>query len=150
MKNLGASLRLVHNYLKVASMVWIRALGEPTLDGLVVKRWSTEASRDLREFCDKHRCSEVLLRIDKHGKRWSARRGGYLIKVKEAKEVLQDLNREEMIAVFLEPWSPYRDLYCLASVIVPEEDKLLVEVVGPGFDTSDLVRSVPAWRSMPS
>ena len=140
-KNLPAALRLVRNYLKVASMVWIRALGEPTLDGIVVKRWSREASQALRGFCDRHRCSEVLLRIDKHGERWSARRGGYLIKAKEAKSVLQELNREDMIAVFLEPWSPYRDLYCLASVIIPEEDKMLVEVVGPGFDTSDLVRS---------
>jgi len=122
-------------------MVWIRVLGEPTLDGLVVKRWSAEASRALRGFCAEHRCSEVLLRIDKHGKRWSARRGGYLIEANEARSVVQDLNREEMVAVFLEPWSPYRDLYCLASVIVPEEDRMVVEVVGPGFDTSDLLRS---------
>jgi len=160
-KNLPAALRLVRNYLKVASMVWIRALGEPTLDGIVVTRWSREASRALRAFCDRHQCSEVLLRIDKHGERWSARRGGYLIKAKEAKGVLQELNREDMVAVFLEPWSPYRDLYCLASVIIPEEDKMLVEVVGPGFDTSDLVRSdllpherfeltVPLLRSSPA
>jgi hypothetical protein len=45
-----------------------------------------------------------------------------------------------MIAAFLEPWSPHRDKYCLSSVILPEEGKSIVEVVGPGFDTSDLVR----------
>jgi hypothetical protein len=83
----------------------------------------------------------VLLRIDKRGKRWSSRRGGYLIKTKDARIVLDELNREDMIAVFLEPWSPYRDLYCLSSVVIPEEGRLVVEVVGPGFDTSDLVRS---------
>jgi hypothetical protein len=41
----------------------------------------------------------------------------------------------------LEPASPYRDLYCLACVAIPEECRMVIEVVGPGFDTSDLLRS---------
>src|ERR1035438_2204318 len=138
--NLPAALGLVNNYVKVASMLWIRALGEPTLDGIVARKWSREVAVALRSLAGVHRRGQVLLRIDKRGKRWSARRGGYLIKVEEAKTVLQELNDEEMIAVFLEPWSPYRDLYCLASVVVAEQKKMIVEIVGPGFDTSDLVR----------
>jgi len=46
-----------------------------------------------------------------------------------------------MIAAMLEPASPYKDLYCLSCVTTPEQGKIVVEVVGPGFDTSDLLRS---------
>jgi hypothetical protein len=140
-KRLSGMLPIVRDYGKVASMLWIRALGEPTLDGIVITHWSMQASVALRIFCHSHQCRDVLLRIDKRGKRWSTRRGGYLIQVQDARNVLAELNNEDMIAVFLEPWSPYRDMYCLSSVIIPEENKGIVEVVGPGFDTSDLVRS---------
>jgi hypothetical protein len=46
-----------------------------------------------------------------------------------------------MLAVLLEPVSPYADLYSLSGVTIPDQGKIVVEVVGPGFDASDILRS---------
>jgi hypothetical protein len=139
--SLPKAMAAVEGYLKVASMLWIHALRQPTLDGVVVKRWSRKASAALRNFCRKYRVNDVLLRIDKYGRRWSTRRGGYILPAREVGRVVLELSSEDTIAMLLEPLSPHRDRYCLACVALPSEDKLVVEVVGPGFDTSDLLRS---------
>lgn len=131
----------VQGYLKFASICWIRALGEPTLDGVIVKKWSHSSQAALHAFCSRHNCQEFLLRIDKHQTRWSMRRGGYIIPASRAEAIVNELSADGMIAAMLEPASPFRDLYCLACVAIPEEEKLVVEVVGPGFDTSDMLRS---------
>jgi hypothetical protein len=139
--NLDAALTAIHGYLKFASILWIRALGEPTLNGIIIRRWSRRTAGALRTFCARNRRDEFVLRIDKHGSRWSARRGGYLIPAADSERIVQELSREGMIAAMLEPASPYRDLYCLSCITIPEQNKIIVEVLGPGFDTSDLVRS---------
>lgn len=139
--NLGNSLAAVNGYLKFASIVWIRALGKPTLNGIIIKRWSRKTASALRAFTARNRSTELLLRVDKHLARWSARRGGYIIPVAEAERTVWELSKEDVIAAVLEPASPHRDLYCLACVTHPEASKMAVEVVGPGFDTSDLVRN---------
>jgi hypothetical protein len=53
---------------------------------------------------------------------------------------LRELSREGFIAALLEPASPYADQYSLAGVTIPEQNRLVVEIVGPGFDASDLLR----------
>jgi hypothetical protein len=63
-RNLRESVHSLNGYLKFASMVWIRALRQPILDGLIVQRWSVGAARALNGFCDRHGHDEVLLRID--------------------------------------------------------------------------------------
>lgn len=139
--SLPTALDAVAGYLKVASMLWIRALGEPTSDGIVITRWSRAASVALRDFCRRHDVDRVLLRIDKRGNRWATRRGGYILPMREVRETVLELSQEATIAVLLEPLSPYKDRYCLACVTIPSEDRIIVEVMGPGFDTSDLLRS---------
>jgi hypothetical protein len=138
---LEEALSAVRGYLKFASILWIRALGEPTLDGIIIRRWSRETASALRAFCTQYKCGEFVLRIDKHLTRWSARRGGYIVPAGHAQRIVRELSDEGMLTAMLEPASPHRDFYCLACVTIPEENKIVVEVVGPGFDTSDLVRS---------
>jgi hypothetical protein len=59
----------------------------------------------------------------------------------DLRRTVEELKKEGMLALLLEPASPYRDQYSLAGVTIPDEGKLIVEVVGPGFDTSDILRS---------
>ena len=54
---------------------------------------------------------------------------------------VKGLQREGMIAVLLEPASPYADQYSLAGVTAPDEGKLIIEIVGHGFDASDILRA---------
>lgn len=140
-RNLRESVNSMNGYLKFASMIWIRALRQPILDGLFVKRWGTSAHQSLRAFCDRHGSDDVLLRVDTLNKRWSERRGGYIIRAAQARAVTRALNNEGKIAAFLEPASPYRDRYSLAAVTDDLNETITVEVVGPGFDASDLLRS---------
>ncbi len=140
-RNLPDVARALGGYLKFASMAWIRALREPILDGIIIKHWSRDSGEATKEFCHRHSCDEVLLRVDTLDKRWSKRRGGYIIPVSKARTVIRELNKEGKIAAFLEPVSPYGDLYSLAAVTDAAQTKMTVEVVGPGFDASDLLRS---------
>lgn len=138
---LAGALPAVSGYLKFASILWIRALGQPTLEGIIIKRWSRETADALRAFSNNNQSADVLLRIDRHLTRWSERRGGYIIPLGEAERTVRELTKEDIITAMLEPASPHRDLYCLACVTMPEASGMVIEVVGPGFDTSDLVRS---------
>lgn len=140
-RNLRESVHSLNGYLKFASMVWIRALRQPILDGVFVQRWSVGAGRTLKSFCDRHGRDEVLLRIDTLHKRWSERRGGYIIPSSRISRVVKELNSEGKIAAFLEPLSPYRDRYSLAAIADSPEQRMTIEIVGPGFDASDLLRS---------
>jgi len=133
-----ASLR---GYLKFASLLWIRAARQPTLDGVIIGRWSKDAETALSNFCDRKNYSEMLLRTDARNERWSARRGGYLIPRSGARAVVREVGKEHRICAFLEPLSPHRDLYSLASITDDEQTNMTVEIVGPGFDASDLLRS---------
>ena len=64
-----------------------------------------------------------------------------MIPASKARAVIGELNSEGKIAAFLEPVSPYRDRYSLAAVTDGTQVKMTIEVVGPGFDASDLLRS---------
>lgn len=138
--NLLQALEQVRGCLKTTSMLWLRVLGIPVLSGVVVDAWSREASAVVRRFVGRNHFSELLLRIDKRNDRWTLRRGGYLIRLPDIPAAVEELKREEMLALLLEPASPYRDEYSLAGVSIPEQEKLIIEVVGPGFDASDILR----------
>lgn len=138
--NLLSALESVRGCLKTTSMLWMHALGLPVLPGVVVSDWSKASTLAVNRFCRGGQFSNLLLRIDKRHERWTRRRGGYLLSLHDVPAVVKELQREGMIAALLEPASPYSDHYSLAGVTVPEREKMIVEVVGPGFDASDILR----------
>jgi hypothetical protein len=140
-RNLLPALEAVRGCWKATTMLWMHAMGVPVLPGIIVPIWSDESERALRRFSRKNRFSRVLLRIDKPGQRWTARRGGYLLPVSEVEKTVSELSREGMIAVLLEPAGPYSNRYALSALALPDEREIVVEVVGPGFDASDILRN---------
>jgi len=134
------ALHSVRGHLKAASMLWMHLLGLPLLSGVIVRDWSKESQWTVQRFCRIHGFREVLLRIDRRGQRWTSRRGGYLVPVAHLGKIVAQLRRESTLAILLEPASPYADRYSLAAVTLPEQDTITVEVVGPGFDASDILR----------
>jgi hypothetical protein len=135
------ALETVRGHLKTASMLWMQALGLPVLSGVVVSDWSRKSATAVRKFSSRRHLTKLLLRIDKQGERWTRRRGGYLLPIAQVGETVRKLRKEGFISVLLEPASPYSDRYSLAGVTVPEQQKLVVEIVGAGFDASDILRS---------
>ena len=138
--NLLQVLEPVRGCLKATSMLWMRALGLPVLSGIVVNGWSKDSAAALNRFCKQNDSSSILLRIDKRHDRWTRRRGGYILHKTAVPGVVKELKREGMLALLLEPASPYCDAYSFAAVTVPEESKIVIEVIGAGFDASDILR----------
>jgi hypothetical protein len=122
-------------------MLWMRALALPVLSGVVVSDWSKASANAVRRFSSRGRFSRFLLRIDKRHQRWTRRRGGYLLALADVPATIKELQREGMIAALLEPASPYADQYSLTGVTVPDQGRLIIEIVGPGFDASDILRA---------
>jgi hypothetical protein len=149
--NLVAALESVRGCLKTTSMLWMKTLGLPVLDGIVVADWSRGSAVAVKNFSKARSLSRFLLRIDKRHDRWTLRRGGYLVSLEEVPSVVKELQREGMLAVLLEPASPYADQYSLAGVTIPQSNKMIIEVVGSGFDASDMLRgdlqSHERWES---
>src|ERR1700688_589587 len=138
--NLLPALESVRGCLKTTSMLWMHALGLPVLQGIVVSDWSDDSALTVKRFCRRGHLTMLLLRIDKPHERWTRRRGGYLVPLKDVGESVTELKRHGMIAALLEPASPYADQYSLAGVTAPVDGKMTVEIVGPGFDASDILR----------
>jgi hypothetical protein len=81
------------------------------------------------------------VRIEKPSQRWVRRRAGYTIPVLKAQTLVEDLTSEGFMTILLEPASPCADLFSLASVCDVASGKVDIEVVGPGFDASDILRA---------
>lgn len=125
---------------KSSSLLWMHANGFPVLSGLVLSDWSHESEEAVARFCRERNLAELLLRIEKRGERWIRRRGGYTIPVHAAHGLVDELAREGMLAVLLEPASPNADRYSLTSVCDLKTGRVDLEAVGPGFDASDILR----------
>ena len=115
--------------------------GFPVLAGLILSEWVHETETAVSRFCRERNFSELLVRIEKPGQRWIRRRGGYTIPVSKVQGLVDELTNEGMLTLLLEPASPYSDLYGLTSLSDLVTGKVDVEVVGPGFDASDVLRS---------
>lgn len=139
--NLAHFLDLLPGCWKCSSLLWMQSNGFPVLPGLILNGWVRETEEAVSRFCRERNFSELLLRIEKPGQRWTRRRGGYTIPVSAAHRLVDGLAKEGMLALLLEPASPYSDLYSLTSVCDLVTSKLDIEVVGPGFDASDILRT---------
>jgi hypothetical protein len=139
--NLGRCLDKLQGCWKSSSLLWMRANGFPVLPGLILSGWTSDSAGAVERFCSENGFSDLLVRIEQPGQRWTRRRGGYTIPIGEAQRQVEELARDGVLAILLEPASPYSDLYSLTTVCDLESGKLDVEVVGPGFDASDVLRS---------
>ena len=140
-RNSAHVIRSLTGHIKAVSLIWIKLLGLPLLDGVIVRRWSRNASTIVDRFCRQHQFSQVLLRIDKKDQRWTQRRGGFLVSFGDLPRIVAHLATEDFVSILLEPASPWADLYSFGAIVDPDQGKLTIEIVGPGFDASDILRS---------
>ncbi len=139
--NVADSLVALQGCWKCSSLLWMQSNGFPVLPGLILNGWVSETEGAVSRFCRERNFSELLLRIEKPGERWTRRRGGYTIPLDKVRSQVEELASEGMITILLEPASPHLDMFSLTSVCDLETGKVDVEVVGPGFDASDILRA---------
>ena len=138
--NLSNFLDLVRGCWKCSSLLWLQTNGFPVLQGLILRGWSQEAAATVSQFCRGRHLSELLVRIEKPDQRWTRRRGGYTIPLNQVQQQVEELAAEGMFTILLEPADPYTDRFSLTCVCDLEIGKADVEVVGLGFDASDILR----------
>lgn len=139
--NLPAALTALQGCWKSSSLLWMHVHRFPALSGLILNGWFPDSEAATTRFSRERAFSELLVRIEKPDQRWTRRRGGYNVSLEGVENLVQDLARDGMIAILLEPASPYSDLFSLTSVCDVDSGKIDVEVVGHGFDASDVLRA---------
>jgi hypothetical protein len=133
-------LRLA-GYAKSCSVLWLKILGLPTLNGLIIDSWCPRTHEEITSFSRKYSSSTLLLRIDRRNERWTSRRGGYVVDVETIPILWKELSLEGFIPILLESASPYGNHQALTAVLSKQDQTMIVESVGAGFDASDILRS---------
>ena len=125
---------------KTLSIIYLRMLDLPVLKGVAVVRWDEYVRQEVLGLFNTWGLSSVLVRTDKKAETGRYMRGGYVTGIGELDKEVNTILGAGRIVILLEPKSPYQDLYSLNAMFWPEEEDILLEVVGPGFDASDLNR----------
>jgi hypothetical protein len=138
--DLAGFLEVLRGCWKASSLLWMQSNGLPVLPGVILNGWTPEAESAVARFCRERNFAELLVRIEKPDQRWTSQRGGYTVSLPAVAGVVGTLAREGMLAILLEPASPYSDLYSMSAVCDLHTGIADLEVVGPGFDASDILR----------
>lgn len=137
---LRVALDNLKGYHKALSIIYLRMMGYPTLKGVIVTAWDKEAMEITTAFCKENHFEKLLIRIDKIRETGSAPRGGYLVDYQNLEKEVTNYLEEGRIVILLEPMSPYNDLYSINALFAKDREDIVLEIVGPGFDASDLNR----------
>ena len=124
---------------KIRSWAAIMALEYPTISGVVVTGWDLVAQTTLKKFAEQRNVDRLLVRSDAPLETGRYPRGGYEVEIDDLEVEARKFLHQGRTPYFLEPRSRYRDMYSLGILLWPGSD-IVVEVMGPGFDASDLNR----------
>jgi hypothetical protein len=136
----GVALLAFREYQKLFSWLLLHVARVPTLEGVIVTAWNPSVAAVVKRFASRWPSQSVLLRSDTRLETGRAPRGGYILGGPELEHDARRLLDMGRVLFLLEPASPLEDLYSLTFEPDAAWREWLVEVVGPGFDASDLKR----------
>ena len=124
---------------KIQSWLLLWRLNLPTLKGVIFAGWSPEVESLVRRFANKYGYHALLIRSDRAPETGDYLPGGDIVSLDRLAEAVAKYLSLGRILFLLEPRSRFEDLYSL-SVGFANPNEATVEIVGPGFDASDLKR----------
>jgi hypothetical protein len=127
-----------HN--KIASIYEICQLGLPILPTLVLRAWNDAVALRVHNFVHRHGWSRVMIRSDRKPEVPNSPRGGFLFDLGLIPGVTRDLLARDRIVLVIEPANKYDNLYGINVLFDTHSGEVLLEVVGPGFDATDINR----------
>ncbi len=130
---------LYPNHHKITSWLLLWRLGLPTLQGVILDDWSPQVDMRVREFAANVGADALLLRSDRAPETGDYPPAGDIWPVEELRDVAVRFLQRGRVLFLLEPRSRFDDLYSL-SIGFRSAMNVYIEVVGPGFDASDLKR----------
>lgn len=128
----------MEGYNKVKSILLLKLLDFPVLDFVIVTKWSEKTRNGLQNFAGKICSNSFLLRHDKSPEQYSYPRGGYVINYDKLEAECNKFFSLNRLVMLLEPFSPYDNNFNIN--ILYDRDNIIFEILGPGFDASDLQR----------
>lgn len=128
------------SYPKLVSWLVLHAAGLPTVSGMIVTNWNLDVDRTIRTFADRWAARELLVRSDTARETGRSPRGGYVVPLGGIPRDILRLRNDGRVVFLLEPVSPLDDLYSLNFQPDRAWQEWELEIVGPGFDASDLKR----------
>jgi len=138
-KNLNLALSDLTDYKKFHSILRLRLSAFPILGGLIVTSWDDDTNREIHAFCYYHSIDHILIRHDTIKDTGHSPMGGYTVALQNIEREVKAFLTMGRIVFLLFPSSPFNNLYSLNSLFINSTD-IVIEVVGPGFDASDLQR----------
>ena len=137
--DIPAAIRDLKGFWKLWSACLLQSVSLPTLRGIIVTRDYHALGRDLHGFLRSIDASSALIRHDMHNEKPSYPRGGFLVREQLLPKILDFFFRLNRIVAVYEPADRLLNGYNL-NVLFNDATSACVEVVGPGFDASDLQR----------
>lgn len=139
---ISKTLSWLEGYWKAQSIVYLGELGLPTLPAIAVTEWNNEIQNYLMKFFKERNWKSVVIRTDKASETGKGvPRGGYLVEINNLENEVKQFLELGRLVMLLEPRDKYTNLYGInVSYNNNSPDELYLEIVGPGFEVSNLNR----------
>jgi hypothetical protein len=125
------------SYLKLRSICWLLRQGVRSTEGLVISS-ALPANLDLaHQYAISRGWDRYLLRHDSHRGNTRFLQGGFLVNTNDLDRWLARFTHDG-ICMLLDPLDPLFNGYNISCLL--DTSSALIEIVGPGFDASDLQR----------
>jgi hypothetical protein len=129
----------LRGFWKLWSACLLSICGLPTLSGIIVTRSYPGLLNDLRLFLEETGSTVSLIRHDKRPEIPPHPRGGFLVGQSLLQEAIGFFFTLDRIVAVYERADPLLNMHNM-NLVFQSSRELWVEVVGPGFDASDLQR----------
>lgn len=137
--DLSAALRDLRGYWKFWSSCLLNNCGLPTARGIIITRTFPEMRNEFDQFLVETGSSAILIRHDKQTESPPYPRGGFLVGRELLFEAVNFFFTLDRIVAIYETVDPLLNKHNM-NLLFESDQEVWVEVVGPGFDASDLQR----------
>lgn len=138
-EDLNTALRDLRGFWKFWSACLLSSCGLPTLRGIIITRPYLEMRDDIIRFLNEVGSESALIRHDKRLEAPPHPRGGFLVGKDLIEEAIGFFFKLERIVAVYEPADPLLNTYNI-NLMFESDREVWIDVVGPGFDASDLQR----------
>jgi hypothetical protein len=137
--DIAAAITDLKGFWKLWSACLLQSVSLPTLRGIIFTHAYGGLRDDLRRFLRKIGATSALIRQDMRDEKPPYPRGGFVVPESLLNDVLEFFFRQNRIVALYEPADPLLNSYNL-NLLFESTTDVWAEVLGPGFDASDLQR----------
>jgi len=128
----------LYGYWKTTSILFLYNNGFPMADMLIITNWDNDTMNEIVRFSEFIEDTSFIFRHDKAPESLEYPRGGFSLSTNECESIIGDYLRMNRIVILLKNSSYFDNGYNIN--VMYDGEKYFLEILGPGFDASDLQR----------